>query len=146
MPQMIVRAALALFAALALAWMVVLLNDAHDLAHGTAVPGGKTANLLPILRTPATFKARVDEVRSAKLLNPDSQPDIAIAGDYALRTHPGDLDRALAMMLAVVRREPQNLQAWVDLLGIQELRHDPAGARAAAVHIHLLDPRDTRGS
>ncbi len=110
------------------------------------MPGGKTANLLPILRTPATFTARVDQVQAAKRLNPDSQPDIAIAGDYALRSGPGDLDRALAMMQAVVRREPQNLQAWVDLLGIQEFRHDAAGARAAAAHIRLLDPRDTRGS
>jgi hypothetical protein len=143
---MIVRGALAIFAALALAWMVVLLNDAHDLARGTAVPGGKTSNLLPILRTPATFKARIDTVNAAKLLNPASDPDIALAGDYALRTHPGDLDRALGMMQAVVRREPQNLQAWVDLLGIQELRHDQAGARVAALHIHLLDPKDTRGS
>ncbi len=143
---MIVRGAIALFAALALAWMVVMLNDAHDLAHGTAVPGDKTANLLPILRHPATFRARVDEVRAAKLLNPDSQPDLAIAGDYALRSAPGDLDRALAITQAVVRREPDNLQAWVDLLGIQEFRHDQAGARAAAAHIHLLDPKDTRGS
>lgn len=133
-------------AAIALAWMVVLLNDAHHLEHGTAVPGGTTANLLPILRTPATFNARVDDVRAAKTLNPDSQPDMAIAGDYALRSAPGDLDRALAIMQGVVRREPQNLQAWVDLLGIQEFRHDPAGARAAAAHIRLLDPRDTRGA
>ncbi len=143
---MIARAALALCAAVMVAWMVVLLGDAHDLAHGTVVPGGKTANLLPILRTPATFAARVDQVQAAKRLNPDSQPDIAIAGDYALRNRPGDLDRALATMQAVVRREPENLQAWVDLLGIQELRHDAAGARTAATHIHLLDPRDTRGS
>jgi hypothetical protein len=143
---MIVRGALALFAALALAWMVVMLNDAHDLAHGTAVPGGKTANLLPILRTPATFKARVDTVKAAQLLNPDSQADLAIAGDYALRSAPGDLARALAMTQTVVRREPENLQAWVDLLGIQEFRHDQAGARVAAARIHLLDPKDTRGS
>ena len=143
---MIVRGALALVAVVVLAWMVVLLRDAKDLAHGTVVPGGKTANLLPILRNPATFKARVDDVRAARLLNPDSQPDIAIAGDYALRSAPGDLDHALAMMDAVVHREPENLQAWVDLLGIQEFRHDQAGARAAAAHIRLLDPRDTRGS
>jgi hypothetical protein len=143
---MIVRGALALFAAVLVAWMVVLLNDAHTLARATVVPGGKTVNLLPVLRTPATFNARVDDARAAKLLNPDSRPDISIAGDYALRSAPGDLDHAVAIMQSVVRREPQNLQAWLDLLGVQEFRHDRAGQRAAWAHIHQLDPQDTRGS
>ena len=109
-------------------------------------PAGRRPTCSRFSRNPATFNARVDDVRAARLLNPDSQPDIAIAGDYALRSAPGDLDYALAMMDAVVHREPENLQAWVDLLGIQEFRHDQAGARAAAAHIRLLDPRDTRGS
>jgi hypothetical protein len=79
-------------------------------------------------------------LRASTFLNPDTGADLQLAEFYALRSQPGDLQRALRLALSVTRREPQNLAAWVSLLSSQRRLANTTGQRQALDQIRQLDP------
>lgn len=56
-----------------------------------------------------------------------------------LRARAGDLRGARAQFESVVRREPENLEAWALLARVAE-RYDPARAAAARARVRRLAP------
>ena len=143
---MLARCALIVCAVVVLAWMLVGLHDARDLDRGSAQPKGDIADLITSLKTPGQFAPRIALLRSARVLTPDTRADLVIAGDYQLRHGPGDLSYALRVAQSVVRREPQNLDAWIVVLKIQQFRFDHAGVQSALAQIRRLDPLAVRRS
>jgi hypothetical protein len=143
---MIARAAVAVIALLVIAWLGAMLVDTYKFEHGSSLPKGDIADLVFALKQPAQFAHRIDELRGARFLNPDTEPDLKIAGDYQLRSAPGDLAVALRIARSVTRKEPENLAAWSALYKIQVFRHDQAGQQDALAHMRRLDPLDLKGS
>jgi Tfp pilus assembly protein PilF len=87
--------------------------------------------------TSAAALARAEsDLRNARLLNPDTAVDIDRAVVY--RTQ-GDRERALALAEDVVRREPDNLRAWVALALLAGGTQSDAPNRARAA-LRRLDP------
>jgi hypothetical protein len=81
--------------------------------------------------------ARADaDFRGARLLNPDTAPDVNRAFLYQAR---GDWQRATAVLEDVLGREPDNLTAWGVLYTFTR-DHDPATARRALAAQRRLDP------
>jgi predicted Zn-dependent protease len=76
------------------------------------------------------------DLRRARLLNPDTFPDVRRAFVYQGGGRPNE---AAALLEDVVRREPDNLGAWRLLLAFAGER-DPATGRRAAAAIRRLDP------
>jgi hypothetical protein len=111
-----------------LAWLGVMMRDAWLAERGGEVlqPG-----------TPASrLSGAAVDLRRARLLNPDSEPDVNLALVHRMR---GDDERALAVIEDVLRREPENLVAWT-VLGVIVRERDPAlYSRALAAH-RRLDP------
>jgi hypothetical protein len=130
----------------AVAWFAVLLVDVHR-ANEAAASNGTIAAVEAALKGPqAQFDRRIDLLRRARFLNPDSAVDLDIAGAYQVRGGAANLAIALRIARSVARSEPQNLDAWLAILRIQAARHDAAGERQALDRAHGLDPRDFQGS
>ena len=107
-------------------------RDAHLLARGVETSGR--------IEDRADFDRAEDAFRAARLLNPDTEPDIGRALLYKLgRQH----DRAEALIEDVLRREPDNLTAWAVLFEFTRER-DPATARRALAARARLDPVNAR--
>jgi hypothetical protein len=141
---MLPRIALAGVAAVIAAWFAVLLVDVHK-ANQAAASSGSIAAVRAALTGPQPqFDRRIDDLRAARFLNPDTSIDLDIAGAYQVRGGTANLQRALSTANAVVRSEPQNLDAWAALYSIQRARGDLAGQRVALAHAQGLDPLDFR--
>ena len=97
-------------------------------------------------RTPENSSAAGDwpaaeaDFRAARVLNADTSPDIRRAFLYQGSGRPGD---AAAVLEDVVRREPDNLDAWGLLYAFTRER-DPALARRALEARARLDPLGAR--
>jgi len=143
---MVARMALAGVAVVAAAWFAVLLVDQHTVNRGFAAPAGGVPALVAQLRTPARFNARVSDLRRGQFLNPDAAAELQIAVYLQIRDQRGDLDHALRIAETVVRREPENVEAWVNVSSIQRDRHDLPGEQAALGRARRLDPIDFRQS
>lgn len=76
------------------------------------------------------------DLRAARLLNPDTLPDVRRAFLFQGTGRPDDAARVLE---DVVRREPDNLDAW-GLLYTFTRERDPATARRALEARRRLDP------
>jgi hypothetical protein len=126
------RVCVAAVAVVVLGWLAVMERDTRLEASGSAAvrPGATAAELT---------RAESD-LRSARLLNADTQPDVDRALLYRAR---GDTDRALATIEDVVRREPDNLIAW-GVLSVLARGHDPAATARALAARERLDPLDAR--
>ncbi len=74
--------------------------------------------------------------RDARLLNPDTTPDVRRAFLYQGTGRP---EQAAALLEDVLRREPENLDAWGLLYAFTRDR-DPATARRALAARERLDP------
>lgn len=123
---MIARIAVGFVAVLVLAWLGVMERDARIQSRALAEAG----------KPPAGRAYR--DFRRARLLNPDTAPDVLIALlDSVHERHR----QAIARLEDVVRREPENLFAWTRLYGIAHGIGDPADRRAYAA-MHRLDPLD----
>jgi hypothetical protein len=141
---MLPRIALAGVAAVIAAWFAVLLVDAHKI-NQAAASGGSIAAVRAALTGPqAQFDRRLDDLRAGRFLNPDSAPTLDIAGAYEARGGAANLRLALSAVHAVLRGEPQNLDAWATLYSIARARGDVAGQRLALAHAQRLDPLDFR--
>jgi predicted Zn-dependent protease len=125
------RICVALVALLLVGWLGVMERDARLIAQGIDAAGeGGSRGDLP--RAETAF-------RRAGLLNPDTRPDVLEA---AIQSRRGAYDKAVATLEDVLRREPDNLSAWVVLLAVA--RDDPVIARRAQAARARLDPLNAR--
>jgi predicted Zn-dependent protease len=99
------------------------------------------------LQSSGTSAARLGDVaaadadfRGARLLNPDTQPDVRRAFVLQGSGRPHDAVRTLE---DVLRREPENLEAWGLLYAFTRER-DPGSARRALEARRRLDPLGAR--
>ena len=120
------RVALAAVAVLVLAWLGVMERDTRLQAQGVS-----ERNL-----------ARADaDLRAARVLNPDTAPDLGRAFLYLHRPGAAAARRAAALLEGVLRREPDNIAAWSGLLLVAR-GHDPGTVRRALRALRRLDPLD----
>jgi hypothetical protein len=121
------RVVVVLVAVLVLAWLAVMERDARLQADGIAALRGGSGQELA---------GAASDLRGARLLNPDTTPDVNRALVYRAR---GDRARAAALMDDVLRREPDNLLAW-GIRYVLALGNDPGAARRALAAQRRLDP------
>ena len=127
-------------------WFAVLLWDNHRINQAAAAKG-TIAAVAQALRGPqAQFDQRIDHLRQARFLNPDTTADLDIAGAYEVRGGAANLSRAMRTVQSVLRSEPDNLDAWASLYRVALARHDRATELAALAHARRLDPLDFKGS
>jgi predicted Zn-dependent protease len=120
----IARVVVAVVAVVVLGWLAVMERDARLIARGTAA-----AQAGDVSRAEADFRA-------ARLLNPDTAPDVGRAFVYQGTNRPAE---AAELLLDVVEREPDNLTAWALLYAFTRER-DPARAARARREQQRLDP------
>jgi hypothetical protein len=137
---MLARLSLTVLALVVVGWMAVLARDARLFAGATAPPAGGVGALPRALRSPGGLARRADQLRASRLLDPDTAPELQTAVFLEVRAAPGDLSRALAIARSVARREPHNLDAWVDILSINRALGDQQGEQDARAHVRRLDP------
>lgn len=124
------RIALALVAALVLAWLVVLLRDAVLTARVQHVvferrPSGPT------------LRRSLRDVRSATLLDPDRSTALSFKAEvYLLEGRRADAVRVYQQM---VRDQPRFAEAWFLLAATTP---DPSLAARATFEVRRLDPVD----
>jgi hypothetical protein len=122
------RAAVAVVAVLALAWLGVMERNLRLEARGAAV--------LRSHDDPRALARAETDLRRANLLNPGTGPDLSRA---LVRRAGGRTAASVALLEDVVRREPDNLTAW-RVLGLLS----PAAAGRALAAQRRLDPLNAR--
>ena len=123
------RVVLVLVATLLVAWFAVLWRDAR-IGENAAdrvfnQPGMSSAE----------FARALDELRQAELLNPGEEWTTLRAAALVLRDKPA----AARLAQSVVRREPDNLEAWVVVLNASRGRDRQRAAEALA-QVRRLSP------
>ena len=129
---MAARIAVAVVAVAAIAWLAVMERNVRLQARGV-----EASNQLVVPGNAARAEAAF---RDARLLNPDTMPDLGRAYVYQAR---GRRREAAALLSDIVRREPDNLTAWGVLYSLTR-RSDPATARRALAAQARLDPVSAR--
>jgi predicted Zn-dependent protease len=124
----VIRLLVIVLAVAVLAWLGVMERAVRLQASGAAA-----AQRGDVAAAEADFRA-------ARLLNPDSLPDVRRAFLYEGSGRPADAARVLE---GVLRREPDNLEAW-GLLYVFTRERDPASARRALEARRRLDPLGAR--
>ncbi len=129
---MLARAGVAVVAVFVLGWLAVQERDTRLHASGVAAlkAGGDAAAL----------RAAEADLRAARLLSPDTRPDLDRA--LLLRAQ-GKAGEAIALTRSVVRREPDNLLGW-GILAVLAQGRDPEAVRAAFAARKRLDPVNAR--
>jgi hypothetical protein len=129
----IARATLVALAAAGIVFSAIWLSDhsATDAADHT---------LFNRNATPAQLEHGISDAKSARSLNPSTDPDIAI---YGLLVRLGRIREARAVFASIVRREPDNRTAW-SILAVTTQASDPAQFKRALTHLHELSPLTTR--
>jgi hypothetical protein len=126
------RVAVGLVAVLVLGWLAVMERDLRLQARGVHASGRLEV---------AGNAARADSaLRAARLLNPDTAPDLIRAVLYQGQGRERD---ASALIAGVLRREPDNLAAWGQLYLLTR-GSEPATARRALAAAARLDPLSAR--
>ena len=125
---MLARAGVGLLAVLVIAWSAVLLRDTRLQERATA--------LAQTSRQAGALDQAVRDYEAAAFLNLDTGPDVGRA--LALQSQRRARE-AVAVIEDVVRREPENLNAW-RLLSVLTIELDPARSRQAAARARALDP------
>lgn len=129
MRSLLSRATLALVSLLLIGWFAVLVRDEHIGAEATD----------RLLHNPemsdSRFARSLEELRQAEFLNPDTEWRVTRASYILLRDKP----RAVRVVESVLRKEPENLSAWVVLLNASRDR-DPRRASRAVDGIRRLNP------
>ncbi len=139
---MLARIGLAGVAVMVSVWFGVLLVDTHNVNEAAAAKGTIAAVEAALRGPQPEFDRRIDLLRRARFLNPDTTIDLDIAGAYQVRGGAANLAYALRMINSVLRAEPLNLAAWAALYSLQRSRHDLAGERVALARAGRLDPLD----
>ncbi len=135
---MIGRVVLGLATILVIAWLTVMLRDVLLIRQATRAPN--LAAFYAEVKTAAGLRARNDELRQARLLNPDLGPRLRIASDLQLYGGATAVAKGLQIALSVTRAEPDNLSAWYVLLGLEGAAGNPGGIADARQEILRLDP------
>jgi hypothetical protein len=125
----VLRALVAVIAALLIAWFAVMLRDERIGSHASSRIFDH-----PNLND-AEWRRNMDRLRQAGLLNPDRHWAVTRAALLL----PRDPRRAAREAESVLRREPENIGAWGIVLRATEGR-DPKKAARAAAAIRRLDP------
>jgi hypothetical protein len=125
---MALRVGVVLLACAVLAWLGVMERDTRLQARGTEAARA--------LHMPGNFARAERDFRDARLLNPDTAPDVSRAFLYRQR---GRQREALSLLEDVVRREPDNRIAWSVLLTFAR-GHDRGAERRALAALERLDP------
>lgn len=122
----------------------MLLVDTHKVDQAAAANDTLAALRVTLTGPQAQFDRRIDDLRAARFVNPASSISLEIAAYYEARAGAANLRHALDTVHAVLRSEPENLDAWAALYRIQGARNDPAGQAEALAHARRLDPLDFR--
>ena len=124
------RLALALIAALVLAWVGVLLRNLElgDDATLSACAG--------VALSPAERDRAAEPLHRAQLLGPNARWELARGGYYLLNGRP---QTAAMVAEGLLGEEPENVAAWA-LLREATRRTDPGRSERAAAEIRRLDP------
>lgn len=130
---MIVRLAVAVAAVIAIAWLAVLLRD-HQLE--TSASNELLGKPAP---SAAAFAREMARVRDSGLLDPGSDADLVRAKALISRNRTREAGRVAE---DIVRREPDNLEAWYTLLFTRQIDHRPTADVLRA--IRRIDPLGTR--
>jgi hypothetical protein len=125
------RVGVALVACVVLGWLGVMERDARLQARGTEAAGR--------LHVPGNFARAEADFRAARLLNPDTAPDVSRAFLYRQR---GRRPEAVSLLENVVRREPDNRAAWGVLLTFAR-GYDADVEQRALAALERLDPLNT---
>jgi hypothetical protein len=128
----VARAVVAVVAILLIAWLAVMERDARLLERGVQTSGRG--------HIPGNPERAEKAFRDARVLNPDTEPDLGRAFLYFGTNRRA---RARALVEDVLRREPDNLTAWGLLFRVAN-EVDPAGARRALAARRRLDPLSAR--
>ena len=131
LPQRVVLAAVA---AAAIAWFAVGLRNETMLDRAQDVSLSRAP-------TPGEIEAALDDTKDAELLNPDWAEPEGLRATLHIRRE--DDRAAYDSLREIVRREPENLQAWA-LLSLVSRRLDPPLAERAARRVRELDPVNAR--
>ena len=125
---MAARVTVAIVAVLVIGWLGVMERDERLLQRG-------------VKSSAAGDAARAEQAfRDARLLNPDSAPDLLRSFLYVGTERRGE---AKTLTEDVLRRESDNLTAWAVLLKISR-GADPAAERRALAARRRLDPVNAR--
>ena len=102
-PVRVARVVILALALVASAWFVLAVRQAHEIAGAT--------NIVSLPGPPSAARARTAAslLSSAGTLDPDLEVDV-LRGRLALVR--GELAAARRILKSVVRREPDNLEAW----------------------------------
>jgi Tetratricopeptide repeat len=130
------RIALAVLALAVGAWLVPGLRDAHREAFGERVAlGGVGAP------TRAEYAAARHDLVAAIGSAPDERARYLLAGLNLRTDRPAD---ALPLLREIVRREPDNLEAWALMTGAAQQADEPATAARARREVLRLNPLAAR--
>ena len=121
---MVARAVVAVVAVCVIAWLGVMERDRRLQARADDA-----------IQAHHLTRAESD-LRLARLLNPDTAPDVTRA---VLDRARGQQRRAIALLEDVVRREPDNLTAW-SVLRLSATGSDPSAFRRSLAALQRLDP------
>jgi hypothetical protein len=121
------RLALAVVAVLVVAGLGLMERNERLLARGQAAVDGPLG--------PREAARAASDLRAARLLNPDTTPELQLA---RLHAGQGRRDQAVALTRDVIGREPDNLLAWSLLLFLVG-DDDPAAERQAQAEIRRLN-------
>jgi hypothetical protein len=133
-PSLRQRLAIAVVAAAAVAWLAVGLRNELLLERAQEVS-------LQASPSPTEIEAALADARDGELLNPDwAEPEGLRA---TLRIRARDQRAAYDSLTDIVRREPDNVQAWA-LLALVSRRIDPPLATRAERRVRELDPVNAR--
>jgi hypothetical protein len=132
---MAVRAALVLVVVAVLAWLALGLRNATLEADGADLIGRS-----PATASPERLAEARGDYRRAGELNPDTTPQVREAGLANFSGHPRE---ALGLLRDVVRREPENFDAWL-LMSSVAADIDPRLAARARARARSLNPLQFR--
>jgi Flp pilus assembly protein TadD len=124
-----VRVGLAVVGVAAVVWLALGLRASRLEARGIALA---TAN-----PSPAVVPASLQALKDAEQNNADTQP-LLLQGELFIFV--GQDARAIPPLLAVVRREPENFEAWRLLSNAADAAHNPALAARAQHQTLVLSP------
>jgi hypothetical protein len=124
-----IRAGLAIVAVAAVVYLALGYRAAHDEARGIAL-------VIPH-PPPAVIAASQQALKEAEQNNADTRPLMLQGELFIFARQPR---RAIAPLLEVVRREPENFEGWRLLANAAASSHMPALARKAQAETLRLSP------
>jgi predicted Zn-dependent protease len=113
----------------ACAWYALGIRETHETKRANAIVSASTSLTAEQVREASSL------LSSAKVLNPDSTPDVLRA---QLERDQGQLTQARATLQRVVAREPENIVAWLWLA--KSSTGNPTAGIGALLQIRRLMP------